>query len=404
MDRIYLSVLRAHFKTYPQMAFLVGPRQVGKTTIARQLQKEFTESIYLNWDVVSDREKILSGQNFIEGIFPLHILRDQKPLIVFDEIHKYKNWKNYLKGFFDLYKDYYHILVTGSARLDVYQSGGDSLMGRYFQYSVFPLTLKELLAPTPPNNPDLADFPLKDQDGILGPLLEFGGFPDPFLKKSNEYSNLWQSTRLKQLFFEDIVSVAQIHDIHLIEVLAELLKEQSGQMLNRSSLAKKIKVTTQTISRWIETLERFYYCFSVSPWHKNVTRSLIKEPKLYLWDWSLVKDDGSRFENMLAVSLLKFCSFWSEQGKTNFKLYYLRDTDKKEVDFLITKDQTPYIMIEAKQSDANLTPNLFHFQKQLHPAYSLQVVKNLKPISQSCFINDGKIYTVPASSFLTQML
>ena len=145
MDRIYHAILKDHYKNYPQMAFLVGPRQVGKTTIAKQLQKDFSESIYLNWDVISDREKILSGQIFIQDIFPLYTLRDQKPLVIFYEIHKYKHWKNYLKGFFDLYKDHYHILVTGSARLDIYQAGGDSLMGRYFQYSVHPLTLRELL-------------------------------------------------------------------------------------------------------------------------------------------------------------------------------------------------------------------------------------------------------------------
>jgi predicted AAA+ superfamily ATPase len=406
MDRIYHAILKDHYKNYPQMAFLVGPRQVGKTTIAKQLQKDFSESIYLNWDVISDREKILSGQTFIQDIFSLSILRDEKPLVIFDEIHKYKHWKNYLKGFFDLYKDHYHILVTGSARLDIYQAGGDSLMGRYFQYSVHPLTLRELLDSNmhAAHAKDLFAMPSADESNLLQRLFYYGGFPDPFLKSDSAFSNLWQATRLKQLFFEDILTVAQIHDVHLMEVLAEVLKEQSGQLLNRSSLAKKIKVTAQTISRWLETLERFYYCFAVPPWHKNVTRSLIKEPKLFLWDWSVIKNEGGRFENMLAVSLLKFCKFWSEQGKHNFDLYYLRDIDKKEVDFLITKDRTPYLMVEVKLSDLSLSKHLWHFQRQLQAPFNLQVTYNLKAIEQTCFKDDGGIYIAPAVTFLSQLV
>ncbi len=404
MDRIYTTVLKYHFKNYPQMAFLVGPRQVGKTTISKQIQKDFKESIYLNWDVINDRQTILSGQTFIKDIFPLHILRDQKPLIIFDEIHKYKHWKNYLKGFFDLYKDHYHILVTGSARLDIYQAGGDSLMGRYFQYSVHPLSLGEILNPARQNSKEFFAPPCLDNDQLLSRLFNFGGFADPYLKKNEQYSVMWHSTRLKQLLFEDIQTLSTIHDIHLIEVLAEILKEQPGQLLNRSTLAKKIKVTAQTISRWIETLERFYYCFSIAPWHKNITRSLIKEPKLYLWDWSIIKDEGYRFENMLAVSLLKFTRFWSEQGIAKFDLYYLRDIDKREVDFLITKDNAPYMMVEAKLSDIKLSQHLHHFQKQLNSLYNFQTVYNLDAINQSCFKNDGNIYTVPASTFLSQLI
>lgn len=404
MDRIYDFVLQNHFAKYTQMAFLVGPRQVGKTTIALGMQKHFDQSIYLNWDVVKDREKIISGQDFIENIFPLHVLRDQKPLVIFDEIHKYKDWKNYLKGFYDIYKNYYHILVTGSARLDIYQSGGDSLMGRYFQYTVYPLTLGETINLHEFEDDVFLKPPKSDDHNNLQNLLNFGGFPDPFLQKDNSYCAMWQNTRLKQLVFEDVQTIAQIHDIYLIEVLTEILKEQTGQLINKSSIGKKIKVTTQTVSRWIETLERFFYCFSIKPWHKNVTRSLIKEPKLYLWDWSLIKDEGMRYENMIAVSLMKFCKFFSEQGRANFELFYLRDIDKKEVDFLITKDRTPYMIVEAKFSQINLNKNIYHFQKQLQPLYTLQVVCNLKNINQSCFKDDSFIYCVPASTFLSQLI
>lgn len=408
MDRLYTEFLKDIFGKYQQMIFLSGPRQVGKTTISKQLQDYFDESVYLNWDVIKDREKILSGQDFIEDIFPTHVLRDRKPLVIFDEIHKYKNWKNYLKGFYDTYKDDYHILVTGSAHLDIYQSGGDSLMGRYFCYTVFPLTLGETLAPFRALRNGISlkfiDDPILNAEDVLTQLFNFGGYPEPYLKKDTQFLNMWQSARSKQLIFEDIQTLTHIHDVYLIDVLSELMKNQTGQLLNRTSFAKKIKVTTQTVSRWIETLERFYFCFSISPWHKNVTRSLIKEPKIYLWDWSLIEDEGARFENLVALHLKKFVHFYKERGIEKFDLYYLRDIDQKEVDFIITKNQVPYIMIEVKLSDKKITPHMLHFQKQLNAPYNIQLVYNMPSIKQTCFKNDSKIYTVPAITALSQLI
>lgn len=406
MDRIYINLLKKHFASYNQMAFMSGPRQVGKTTIAKKMQESFKESIYLNWDVVQDRERILQGQHFIEDIFPSHVLRDNKPLIIFDEIHKYKNWKNFLKGFFDLYKDLHHILVTGSAHLSIYQSGNDSLMGRYFSYTVFPLTLAEVLCADRANTSFFLDCQAEPSDlsATMENLFQFGGFADPYLKHDQAFLNLWHSTRSKQLIFEDIQTLTQIHDVYLIDVLSELLKRQTGQLLNRSSLGKKIKTTTQTVSRWMETLERFYYCFSVFPWHQNVARSLIKEPKVYLWDWSLVEDGGARFENMVAVHLQKFVHFYREQGLEKLDLYYLRDIDQREVDFIVTKNHKPYMLIEVKLSERNVNPHIFHFQKQLKATYVMQVVYNMEPTMQSCFRDDYQAYVVPAQTALSQLV
>ena len=406
MDRVYINSLRNHFDSYNQMAFMSGPRQVGKTTIAHKLQSHFTESVYLNWDVIQDRERILQGQHFIEDIFPRHVLRDHKPLIIFDEIHKYKNWKNFLKGFFDLYKDVYHILVIGSAHLSIYQSDNDSLMGRYFSYTVFPLTLAEVLSPEYPKESFFRNSIQEDflSSEAIENLFQFGGFVDPYLKKDHVFHNLWHATRRKQLIFEDIQTLTHIHDVYLIDVLSELLKKQTGQILNRTSLGKKIKTTTQTISRWMETLERFYYCFSVFPWHKNVTRSLIKEHKIYLWDWSVIEDEGARFENMIAVHLQKFVHFYCEQGLAKLELYYVRDIDQREVDFVITKNQQPWIMVEVKLSDLKISPHVFHFQKQLHSPYAIQMAYNMPPIKQSCFRDDHEIYVVPAQTSLSQLI
>lgn len=404
MDRMYEKFILEHLKKYPQMAFVVGPRQVGKTTLAFKMREFFEESLYLNWDVVHDRQKILQGQRFIEEIFSPRTLRE-KPLIIFDEIHKYKDWKNYLKGFYDIYKADYHILVTGSSRLDIYQAGGDSLMGRYFQYRIHPLSVSELLSRTHENTENHFFFkPLQLETENLEALYEYGGFPDPFLQRNKRYSVRWHSTRMKQIIYEDIQSIAHLHEVSLLEVLAQFLKNQAGQMLNRSNLAKNIQVTNQTISRWIETLERFYYCFTIKPWHKNVTRSLIKEPKIYLWDWSLVRDEGQKFENFIASHLLKFIQFYKDFGLGEFELYYLRDTDKKEVDFLVTEDGHPFFLIEAKSSLQAISKSLEHFQKQVHARWAFQLIKKLPYSERSCFTLEDGIWQIPASTLLSQLI
>lgn len=398
---MYEEFIQEHFKNNKQMLFLVGPRQVGKTTLAKQQQKKYEESVYLNWDVVSDRVQILSGQKFIETIFPLDVLREQKPLIIFDEIHKYKDWKNYLKGFYDLYADHFHILVTGSARLDIFQSGGDSLMGRYFQYRIHPLSVNEIINSRRDTKETVPPSKIKGDD--FKALYEFGGFPDLFLKQNHQSSIKWHALRNKQLFYEDIKALSHIHEVAQLEVLAELLKMQTGQLLNRTSLSKKIKVTVQTISRWLETLERFYFCFQIKPWSKNISRSLIKEPKIYLWDWSQIEDEGARFENFVGSHLLKSVHFWNDSGLGDFDLYFLRDKDKKEVDFLVTKNQEPWILIEVKCSDKIMSKSLKHFHRQTKSPYVFQILNDMNYVDKDCFLFKEPM-VVPAKTFLSQIV
>lgn len=383
------------------MAFLIGPRQVGKTTIAKHIQSQFKESIYLNFDSLEDRKLIMSGQNFIEKILPTTVLRSEKPLVIFDEIHKRPDWKNYVKGFFDLYKDFFSIIVTGSARLDVYQSGGDSLMGRYFQYHIYPLTFTELTNTEVPIKEFRAPKVTSEED--FSNLYKYGGFPDLYLNHSDRFSNLWQETRFKQLFRDDIRSLANLQEIYSLEMLAILIKEQAGQLLNYSSLAKKVGVTSQTISRWIKILDRFYYCFTLRPWHKNVSRSLVKEPKVYLWDWSVIQDEGAKIENFLALHLLKFVDFFNEQGLGHYALFYLRNLEKQEVDFLITKNHQPYLMIESKASNKNISKSLLDFSDQLKPKYSFQSVFNMDYVEKDVF-QLNKPMVIPLKTLLSQLL
>lgn len=401
MKRIYEDSIYNNLKKFNQMAFLVGPRQVGKTTIAKHIQSRYKESIYLNFDSLEDRKLIMSGQNFIEKILPTTVLRSEKPLVIFDEIHKHSDWKNYVKGFFDLYKDFFSIIVTGSARLDVYQSGGDSLMGRYFQYHIHPLTVAELSNARLPGEEFGEPRDISEND--FSNLYKYGGFPDLYLNHSDQFSNLWQETRFKQLFRDDIRSLVNLQEIYSLEMLAVLIKEQAGQLLNYSSLAKKVGVTSQTISRWIRILDRFYYCFTLRPWHKNVSRSLVKEPKVYLWDWSVIQDEGAKIENFLALHLLKFVDFFNEQGFGQYALFYLRNLEKQEVDFLITKDQQPYLMIESKASNENISKSLLEFAKQLKPKYSFQSVFNMEYIGKDVF-QLNKSMVIPMKTLLSQLL
>lgn len=401
MNRVYAAVIRRHLQTYNQMTFIVGPRQVGKTTLAKDIMSSFDHSIYLNWDITTDRLKILSGQNFVEDIYPLNTFREEKPLIVFDEIHKYKHWKNYIKGFFDSYKDHFHIIVTGSARLDLYQSSGDSLMGRYFQYRVHPLSVGEIMEREVSNN--LIGEPQEISKDHYATLCKFGGFPEPFCHREESFYSLWQKTRGKQLIYEDIQSIEKINDISLLEAMSVILREQVGQLLNRTSIGKKIGVSTQTVSRWLSALEKFYYCYLIKPWSKNVTRSLIKEPKVYLWDWSVVKEEGARFENFVASHLLKFIHYWNDLGKADLGIYYLRDIDKREADFLITRDSKPWFIIEAKSSPSKAMKTIEHFQKQLQTDYNFEMVNNMGFIDKNCFQQKGT-WRVPAKTFLSQLI
>jgi uncharacterized protein len=402
MKRLYEQLLLDHFLKFQQMAFLTGPRQVGKTSIADICQANFKRFKYLNWDDAVDREVILSNIDSVLDSFELSIANNQKPLLIFDEIHKYKDWKNYLKGFVDKHKKTINILVTGSAKLDIYKKGGDSLMGRYFLYRAHPLSVAELIRVNMATTP--LSEPKKISDNKFNVLFEFGGFPEPFLQQNKSFSIRWQRLRFNQLFKEEIREVSQIQEIAQMELLANLLKNQIGSQTKFSELAKKARIADTTCRRWMNELESFYFCFSVKPWHKNITRSLIKEPKYYLWDWSLVSDYGAKCENFVASHLLKAVHFWSDCGLGDYDLYYLRDKDKREVDFLITQNGEPWILLEVKASSkSSLSKNLLYFQQQLKVKHVLQLAMDLEYGDYDCFsFTEPKI--VSMKTFLSQLI
>lgn len=399
MKRIYGSLLLEHIAENRQMALLTGPRQVGKTYTSRNLENPYT---YLTWDNVTDKKIVMSGPDTLAARLGLSNLQSNSVLLILDEIHKYSKWKSFLKGFYDTYGQKCRTIVTGSARMNIYKRGGDSLMGRYFLYRMHPLSLRELSISEIGKNE--INPPVKiDKESCLQ-LLEFGGFPEPFLKANKRFYNRWKRLRTEQLFYEDIRDLTKINEISQIELLAELIKEQSGRLVNFSTLASTIQVSVESIQRWISILESMYYCFLLRPWSINVPKSIRKQPKIYLWDWSLITDKGFRYENFVAAHLLKAVHFWTDLGYASYGLHFLRDKEKREVDFLVTRDKKPFFLVEVKSSATNqISPTLEYFQQQTGSKHAFQIAFDLDFVDRDCFQEKTPIQ-VPAATLLTQLI
>jgi len=275
MKRIYESALLEHLGAHRQMAFVSGPRQVGKTTTCLAVSGG---GPYLNWDNLSDRELILKGPRVVSEEFGLHELRKEAPVVVLDELHKYGRWRQFLKGFFDTYGEKARVVVTGSARLTVYQRGGDSLMGRYFPYRMHPVSLAETVRPDPVRGE--AHPPARPAGDALARLLRFGGFPEPFLRADTRFANRWRALRREQFVREEIRDLTRVVEIGQLSVFLEILTRRSGSLLNCSSLSREVGVSVDTVRRWLSLLESLYVVFSLRPWYRNVSKSLRKRPKI----------------------------------------------------------------------------------------------------------------------------
>lgn len=400
MKRGYEAIIGDHFARHRQMAFITGPRQVGKTTLAMAIGGE-AGTRYLNWDDFDDRDLLLAGPAVLAERLGLDRASEQPPLVIFDEIHKYAKWKQYIKGFYDRYKDRCNIIVTGSARMDSFRKGGDSLMGRYFNYRLHPFSVAELLAGPMPEKE--YGEPRKVSDKDYQALLQWGGFPDPFIKRERRFYNRWSRLREQQLLREDIREMTRVQELDQLEMLALLLRNQVGQLTSYASLAKKIRVSIDTVRRWVLVLEALFYCFTVRPWSKNVTRSLLKEPKYFLWDWSQCPDEGSRCENFIASHLYKAVHFWTDTGLGDYALHYVRDKEKREVDFLVTKDAKPWLLVEVKKSPATaLSASLKHFSKAMAVPHAFQVAVEDGYENVDVFACKTPMI-VPAKTFLSQL-
>lgn len=340
MARYLSSAVKKDLKK--KMVFIGGPRQVGKTTLALTFLSPLKEKhpAYLNWDIPSHRKGILKNE--------IHL---KSRLIVFDEIHKYGNWRALMKGLYDEHRSSHSFLVTGSARLDHFSKGGDSLMGRYFYYRLHPFSLLEMN-----KSPGQRD---------LKALLKFGGFPEPLFRQSENDWRRWQNNRKHRVVYEDLRDLERVKELSLIELLLESLPERTGSPLSLNSLREDLSVSHQTVSRWVDLLEALYMVFRLPAYGHSAIRSVKKEQKLYFWDWSQVESAGARFENLVASHLLKYCHYHKDTKGLKMELKYIRDTDKREVDFVVLQNKKPQFAVECKSHGSVLSPHLTYFQKRL---------------------------------------
>ncbi len=398
LRRLYDAILADHLAHRRQMAFVAGPRQVGKTTSCAQLAPA---DFYLNWDDPDARRIIVGGPRAVAERIGLERLTKVKPTIVFDELHKHGRWKAFLKGFFDGYADRAHVVVTGSSRLDVYRRGGDSLMGRYLLYRMHPLSVGELVRPELPTTEIRRPLSLAKKD--FDALWVHGGFPEPFVVRDRRFSNRWRDLRRQQLLREDLRDLTRVQELGQIAVLETILAERPSAQLIYSGLARDVNVSVDTIRRWVEILCSLHHGFVVRPWFRNVAKALRKEPRWYLTDWSGVDDPGHRAETFVACHLYKAVQGWRDLGFGRFDLCYLRDKQKREVDFVVVRNNRPWFLVEVKLADTSLSPNLAHFQRQVSAEHAFQAVVEADFVDANCF-SRGDPCVVPAQTLLSQLL
>lgn len=336
-----------------KMVLIVGPRQAGKTWLAKDIAREFPRSVYLNYDQATDSQ-IIKKQSWLPTT----------DLLILDELHKMRGWKNYLKGLYDTKPESMRILVTGSARLDAFNHMGDSLAGRYFRHRLLPLSLAELKQIAQPQD--------------LDRLTIRSGFPEPYLAKTDLDANRWRLQYINSILSTDIFEVDKIQNSKAMQLVFNLLRNRVGSPVSYKSLSEDVGVSPTTIKKYIQILEALFVVFRVTPYSKNIARSLLKEPKIYFFDTGLVEgDDGAKFENLMAVSLLKHTCALTDYKAQEYKLHYLRTKDGVEVDFALALQGKIEQIIEAKLSDDSPSKGLVSFQKKYqYPA--VQVVKNLR--------------------------
>ena len=354
-----------------KMVFVAGPRQVGKTTLSLSLPD--AEAGYLNWDVPEHRERILNRE------LPAN------PLWIFDEIHKYHGWRNYLKGLFDVPEESRKILVTGSARLDLYRYSGDSLQGRYHLLRLHPLSVAELGIETPAE---------------LAELLTLGGFPEPFFEGSEVEARRWSRDYRRLLIQEEMVSLERVQDLGNLELLMLRLPELVGSLLSVNALREDLRLSHKTVDSWIAILERLYAVFRLSPFGAPQIRAIKKAQKHYHFDWTLVSAPAARFENLVAAHLLKWVHHQQDTQGRDLELRYFRDTDSREVDFLVAERSEPLWLVECKSSDGRIDRSLRYLKARFPKSKAWQIAAE----GSRDYVSPEGIRVCPALTFLRELI
>lgn len=372
------------------MVFLAGPRQTGKTRLAKEwLKKSACTPLYFNWDDVMTRRRYANDPRFFES--PARALGISDPWLVFDEIHKRKNWRDILKGAYDLFNDDFRFLITGSARLDLFRKSGDSLVGRYNLFHLFPFNIREItgqkLAGSFIIDGDFGqinnyfeqlvtnEIPAEVSEAWQN-LQQFGPFPEPFLRQKERFCRKWHADYASLLLQDDLRDISRVVEVDKIENLFFLLPGRLTSPLSMAALARDLEVAHTTVKSWLEQLKKLYLIFSVPPWAKKINRGLRKEKKWYFTDWYYAPDGGPKMENIVAAALYRHCHSLNDMGYGNFKLHYVRTLDNREIDFLIVRDNIPVMAIEVKTSDSTPSAALQNRQAWFpdHPTLGIQLV------------------------------
>jgi len=377
-----------------KMVVMAGPRQSGKTTLSKSLTFS-KKATYLTWDDPAMRLKIQKGD-----------LDFDSDLWIFDELHKYRKWRNFLKGIFDLHHEKHKIFVTGSARLEAFSRGGDSLQGRYFSHRLHPFTFSELGGyPIVPLEeiPNLPLEPKADSLSVLESLLILGGFPEPFVSGSAKEANRWRLAYGSRLVEEEIRSLENVKALEGLELLFDRLSEVAGSTLSINSLKEDLEVSFETVKNWINIFEKFYSIFRISPVGPVKIKAIKKEQKLYFWDWSRALSEGARFENLIALHLLRWVHWMEDVEGEKLELRYFRTREGHEVDFVVMRKRKPWMAIEVKLTDSHLAPSLKYFLERVSVPYAFQIFLKNGQEKTWADINGCRVQSVSAARFLANL-
>ena len=367
MERSQISYILKDLEK--KMVFLTGPRQVGKTWLAKKIAEQYTRPTYLNYDSFDDKN-IINKAGWPAAT----------DLLILDEIHKMANWKNFVKGIFDTKPVSLHILITGSARLDTFRQTGDSMAGRFFNHRLLPLSYKEIDS---------------KNSGIINKLISRGGFPEPFISESDIDADRWRIQYIDGLIRTDILDFEQVHNLRAVQTIVEMLRRRVGSPVSFNAIAEDVQLSPTTVKRYIDILESLYIVFKITPYSRNIARSLLKEPKIYFYDNGMVLgDDGARFENMMAISLLKHVWGITDYLGKKTELQYIRTKDGEEVDFCIVENDEAKKIIETKSGGKDYGSTL----NKIHLKYNLPACAVIKDLNRE--FRDGTIEVMKPETFL----
>lgn len=335
-ERIYTKYILSDLQK--KMVFIGGPRQIGKTTLAKKILSNYSATAYLNWDNEIDK-KVINANSWAKEL----------ELVVFDEIHKRKGWQNLIKGAWDKWNEVQNYIVTGSARLNIFRKGGDSMLGRYHYYQIHPFSLPELGV----------------SRANLLKLLKFGGFPEPLISEDEVELKRWHTSRVSKVVNIDLRDLENVADLNKVEILVDTLPSRIGSLLSYKSFSEDLEISDKTIKRWIEILGRMYICYLISPYGPVQIKAVKKSPKLYLWDWSQIEDPANRFENLVASHLIKLADYYLDTQGIKCEVRFIRDDQGHECDFIFIKERRPLFAVECKLSDTTVSTSILKLRSKL---------------------------------------